>query len=267
MALNVHETHTMEDRRLPFIFHTDTVERIKERGSNWHENIELLCFIEGEGRLHIDERHIAVKAGDVAVINADELHSVVSESCAVYHCLIIDNEFCTENGIDVRRLNFSAVVTDGPLFSEFTRLALEITDPNKPHAIPSIRHGVLGILLNICKNHSTEKSSTGRDVSYAQIKEIVRYLRENFRDITLDKIADHVNMSKFYMSREFKRVMGLTVFEYLNVLKCENARRMLWDGAKVSEAATYSGFENLSYFSRTFKRYMGILPSECKRRG
>ena len=54
----------------------------------------------------------------------------------------------------------------------------------------------------------------------------------------------------------------ITVVEYLNQQRCRHAQKLILEGESISAAAHLSGFENLSYFSRTYKRYIGYLPSE-----
>ena len=50
--------------------------------------------------------------------------------------------------------------------------------------------------------------------------------------------------------------------DYLNFLRCSNARRLMASGKyNVSESAAMSGFKSLSYFSRVYRRQMGVLPS------
>ena len=64
------------------------------------------------------------------------------------------------------------------------------------------------------------------------------------------------------MSRDFKKYTGNTVFEYINISRCKTAATLIASGMSVSAAANECGFENLSYFSRTYKKYMGKLPSD-----
>ncbi|EOU2011906.1 helix-turn-helix domain-containing protein, partial [Clostridium perfringens] len=56
-----------------------------------------------------------------------------------------------------------------------------------------------------------------------------------------------------------------TILDYINHIRCINARNLiLYNGYTISESAYKSGFNNLSYFSKTYKKYMGLLPSEEK---
>ena len=57
----------------------------------------------------------------------------------------------------------------------------------------------------------------------------------------------------------------MTVIEYVNILRCKEAKRLISEGQSVSEAAIASGFNNLSYFTRTYKKYVGELPSSNKK--
>ena len=270
MSRTVYETHTMEDPRLPIIFHTDTVINTPDRISNWHENIEILCFISGKGRIRIDSEWKPVGAGDIAVINPEMLHAVTSDERIIYHCLIVDNGFCTDNGIDVSKNEFCDIITDGKLYSLLCSLAEKLGALREgtadQYAIPEARHGVLGVLIELCRRYvkrELQGDHASQSPAMQTVRNIITYLREQSGAVSLDHIAEHVGMSKYHMSREFKRITGTTIFEYLNISRCKKARKMLYAGAKVSEAAIASGFDNLSYFSRTFKRYMGLLPSEC----
>ena len=55
------------------------------------------------------------------------------------------------------------------------------------------------------------------------------------------------------------------VFEYVNAVRCRNANTFILSGLSISEAAYRCGFENMSYFSKTFKKYVGKLPSKVGR--
>ena len=83
------------------------------------------------------------------------------------------------------------------------------------------------------------------------------------KKLTIDEIADEVGLSKYHFSREFKKVTGLTIVSYINIVRCRNAEKLLIKNEySVHDIAVKCGYENDSYFSKTFKKHMGMLPSE-----
>ena len=260
-----HEIHSYADSRLPFIFH-DTVFQNGEGAANWHTNLELLCFGDGEGDLRIDERVYHVTAGDVGVINSCRIHHIFSGSVQRY-CLIIDADFCTENGVNVALLSFEELFRDPEIFTLFAALAKEVKAKTEgaSDGVLAIRSLVLQILLRLCRAHSQATFVTATpSPRHEAVRAAIRFLQEAKGPVTLEGVAASLHVSKYHLSHEFKHLTGMTVFEYLNSFRCESAKRLLQGGASVSEAAAASGFDNLSYFSRTFKRYVGVLPSRCK---
>ena len=262
----IHETHIMPDALLPFIFHTDNTSR-RRITSNWHENIELLCFIEGRGNLKCGSETYPVEAGDIAVINPNVLH--MTEGELIYHCLIIDRSFCESNGIPILSLYFREIIKSESLFKNFIQTVESIksarSDQSPLCAAPTVRYRVLGLLLELCENHIMSETPEKKihSASSERVKTVMTYMRQNYaKSITLDEIANLVGVSKYHLSREFKLLAGTTIFDSLNIIRCKEARHRLAEGATVFEAATDCGFENLSYFSRTFKKYTGQLPSE-----
>lgn len=84
------------------------------------------------------------------------------------------------------------------------------------------------------------------------------------KKLSLDKISEAVFFDKYALCREFKKYTGQTIIENLNSYRIKNAKELLKDGYTVAEAAYASGFENISFFTKTFKRYAGYLPSHYK---
>jgi len=79
--------------------------------------------------------------------------------------------------------------------------------------------------------------------------------------IELYDIADEAHYSRFHFIRKFKEVYKLTPHQYLMYVRIENAMRLLTTGMPVVSVCGAVGFEELSSFSRLFKRTVGINPS------
>lgn len=94
------------------------------------------------------------------------------------------------------------------------------------------------------------------------IKKAVAYINANYsRSIGLEDIASVVGLSPAYLSRLFKKEMGRTVIDYLTLVRIEAAKRLLWEGkASLEEIAEAAGFKEVTYFSRVFKREVGVSP-------
>ncbi len=106
----------------------------------------------------------------------------------------------------------------------------------------------------------------GKAALSPRARRAVRYVRRNFkRDISLDHVADVVGVSKCSLCRLFKRATGLTFTQYVNLLRLEEARRLLLTSdTYIFQIAYKAGFQNINYFRILFKRSCGCSPSEYK---
>lgn len=252
------------DPELPLIFHFDQIREETEFVMHWQDSPELLYFTEGQAEVACDIQKVVCRAGDVAWIRSGSLHSIraLSSQCS-YHCLIVDREFLENQGIGAD-VSVRLRISDGKLCSYFDALIREMEEKG-PYYKAGVRAQLMGLVVCACR-HYPERH---REITRAQnrkitmVKEATRYLLEHFsEDVTVDQVADAVGFSKYYFSRGFKEITGRTLVDYLNVIRVSHARRLLASGkCNVSESAERSGFTNLSYFTKIYKRYMGNLPS------
>lgn len=236
--------------------------------SNWHKNPEIIYVDKGEGTLQNDGKSYSVKQGDMFIINPETVHHIFSETGIDYYFIIIDEEFCTQNGIAIGNYSFSVEVNDNITKEKFLKVVKETesyTESYNDISPAKVRGAVLELLIDVCEKHSEKKIESREKVAVDYVKKALEYINDNFRnDISLDEIAEHIGINKFYLTREFKRFTNQTVFFCINSLRCKNAESMLQKGATITEAAMMSGFESVSYFSRTYKKIRGYSPSEYK---
>lgn len=96
---------------------------------------------------------------------------------------------------------------------------------------------------------------------------IREYIEENYaQSITLEEIANYVHMNKSYISYLFKKEMGENISEYLLSIRLEKAQNMLRNSKKsIQETANEVGFSELAYFSKVFKKKVGMSPLEFRK--
>ena len=81
-------------------------------------------------------------------------------------------------------------------------------------------------------------------------------------------MAEHVGLSSGYLCRIFKEETGVSINAYINNLRMTYAGELLADkNSYIKEVAISVGFEDQLYFSRLFKRYYGVTPSEYRAGG
>ena len=98
------------------------------------------------------------------------------------------------------------------------------------------------------------------------LRKAVEYLQTHYHEpITLNEVAEHTFVSTYYISRMFKKEMGKNFVDYLNELRIEKAKELLKDVRyKTYEVAEKVGIPDAHYFSRLFKKYVGMTPTEYR---
>ena len=108
--------------------------------------------------------------------------------------------------------------------------------------------------------------SVNMDTKQQLIKESIAYIEKHYQEpMSVSDIARALGTSTSYLSRIFKESTGETIIRTINHKRIEKAKIYLKDtDYKVYEVADILGFENVTYFSRFFKKHTGISPKEYK---
>lgn len=119
--------------------------------------------------------------------------------------------------------------------------------------------------LSLYLNGRIEESSLTQDVAISLLKSTMIMKERIHNEITQEEVAHLVGMSRSYFSQCFKRFFGQSFSDILRQLRLEEAKRLLkQSNYSISEIAHYVGFEDAKYFSRTFKHYANVYPSEYR---
>ena len=98
------------------------------------------------------------------------------------------------------------------------------------------------------------------------VENVINYMAEHFaEDLPSSTLAEYAGLSESYLGRIFKLVTGQAPIDYLIDIRVNKAKDMLQDGATVSDTARMTGFHDVYYFSRAFKKKEGISPSVYKK--
>ncbi len=98
------------------------------------------------------------------------------------------------------------------------------------------------------------------------IQDVLTYIDEHSRDATLERAAERVHLSPSYLSRNFKEKSGESFSQAALRVRMEKAKKMLLNPANRSyDVAYFVGYDNPKNFSRAFKAYYDMTPSEYRK--
>lgn len=133
---------------------------------------------------------------------------------------------------------------------------------------PAVREDTMSILYAIYAEILRVQSAAYIPLTKRkQLDLAVQYISENFADegLDVDRVAEVAGMSASHFRRIFKSTYQLSPIKYINSVRLSRAKEMIrYSSASFSEIANKTGFANLYYFSRIFKKEIGCTPSEYR---
>ena len=120
--------------------------------------------------------------------------------------------------------------------------------------------------------YSTNKLSKKAEINIhdinqlSYVKETILHMENDYNSqLTIDELAKKVSISKFHLIKIFKQITGVTPIIYLRDLRIEKSVKYLNEGHSVTQTAYMCGFNNLSYFIRTFRERFKVSPKEFQK--
>lgn len=252
---------------------------------HWHEEVELIVIKKGQGIVSVDFHSKIVSAGDIVLVRPGQLHAIRQNAfCEMEYENIIfkisllvsdSQEFCAKEFLLPLFQGESASDTfltpSCPSHSDMLCCINRIDElcDTRPRGYQLAVKGCLfqfffSLLANEKKGDPASKVKTK---SLEKLKMTLKYVEEHYPEaIRIDDVAALTFYSKSHFMKFFKEHMGMGFIEYLNDYRLTMAARMLvTETLPVLEIAADSGFENLSYFNRLFKRKYGQTPGEYRK--
>lgn len=117
-----------------------------------------------------------------------------------------------------------------------------------------------------CLEQLAVKNTQAGKKSRDYVEKTILYMEKYYmKDISLEQVAEVSGISSFYLSRLLKQELNQTFVGILTEIRMINALRMLWEGKhSIKEIALQSGYNNITYFYKVFKKYTGMSVGEIR---
>lgn len=244
-----------------------------------HSLLEVCIFLSGK-MLHFSGGHTyRLSHGDIFFARPGELHYALAAEDSLYerYAFWIPEDFFSffSSGDSTALSVFSderrgegrvfrlSAGADEVLFERLERLRESLSGDESIVIFARLCEVISFINKSAEESDSVYGSGTGEIPSV--IHDVVRYVRENYPTVTgVDEVADRFYINRDYLTRVFAKYTGMTVHDYIRVIRLNRARARLADGYGVTETAYACGFNSTSYFIRVFTRSTGMTPAKYR---
>lgn len=250
---------------------------------HWHAQVEINFMFRGALQYRMRGHSVELKAGQLCLFWGGLPHQVVDTTDDAFFVAIhlplvhffrlkLPNEMVHKLTHGATLLTAGNDVTDSPAFERCVRY-LRSSDRAQ------VEHGISELILRIERvrfepHYLVEPEDlpgAGRGCAdqhpFTNVAAICEFIAGNFRhDIDCADIATSVAMHPKYAMNLFKKTTGVTLNEYVNLLRLSYAQALLMqEDTNVLEVAMQSGFRSLSAFNKSFRKMSGKSPSDFRR--
>ncbi|MBR1742331.1 MAG: helix-turn-helix transcriptional regulator [Lachnospiraceae bacterium] len=256
----------------------------KEVPTHWHDEMELIYIKKGTGIVAVDfEEHI-VTSPSILFILPGQLHAISQyrEDTMEYENIIFSPDMLLSRQPDStgtnfihplihRRISVPSIFT--PAFPYYTEISAPIDACDeicrtRPQGYEFYIKSQLFLFFYLLNRHCRDFVTKQKKIqNLEKMKLIIKYIENHYMDrITIQDIADVADFSESHFMRYFKETLGTTFIDYLRDYRLTMAARLLKGSeSAILDIAAECGFDNLSYFNRSFKKKYELTPREYRR--
>lgn len=246
--------------------------------THWHEEAEFTLITEGQALYHIDLAEYPVEAGDLLFIPPLVLHSIslqeypkISSETYVFHMNFLggnSTDICSTRYLTpLMNQEFSMpylIKPEHPAYASLRKIFNQINSlygaavPGHELALKSLFLQTIFLLLQYSKRNLSSDTGTSSD----KLKQVLDYIEVHYAEnITISELAKLCYFSDYHFMRFFKKHMNMTCVEYINNLRLEKSVELFEQGnTSILDVSLSTGFHNLSYFHKVFKRKYHMTP-------
>lgn len=250
---------------------------------HWHDELEAVMVAEGEALVTIGDRTHTVCAGNGFVVNTGTLHSYQIRSGPVchLHAMVFHPRLVGGSMESVFYQKYILPLTKARTSASFflcanipwqaaalkwMERAWEDCVQEPEHYEILVRSALTELLAILCDHVPTDQTGTnpGYFRNAKRMKQMLRFIQENYaEELNTAAIAASAAVSESECLRCFRAVIGTTPIQYLREYRIERAAQLLAESRiRISDAAGCCGFQDVSYFTKTFRKFRGCTPKE-----
>ncbi|AWP27384.1 AraC family transcriptional regulator [Paenibacillus sp. Cedars] len=254
---------------------------------HWHEHFEIIYMRQGHAVFHIDTTPYPVQAGDVIIIPGGSLHVgyALEDGDVSFDCLVVNaslfNEFL-HDPIHARyvapfmegRLRFPVKPAESqPACADCYPMLDEIIDEldsRRPAYQLIVKSKLYTLFVLLSRIFSpvqlAEKTVEPYFMNRDRYKQLIHRIESSIGEkLSVEDAAAQLGLNPFHFCKMFKRLTGRTFVDFVNLTRMNEAEKLLRERTwTITEIAGIVGCSNPNYFTKLYKQYKGMTPSQAR---
>lgn len=245
---------------------------------HFHTELEFLYIPTGSMRVKTDKEAKIANQGEIIFINSKISHSTEFLEDGSSQTLVQfrkpasfrNNLKYLSYFLEMNAVPLFIFKTDDPDYDELLSCILDMVEKNKEKTTTNdfyITSDIYRILAILHRKGIINIEDKFVDIKLMnRILPVFDYIDNHYDEqLTLEDISEKLSLNREYFCRLFKKITGVTIFDYLNFVRVCKAEELFSTEMNFSEISYKVGFSSLSYFNRTFKKYKQVSPSDYKK--
>lgn len=244
-----------------------------------HDFIEIFCLVSGSVNYVVEQGSFELKDYDIVLVPPHSLHKLTIKSRDVeYKRLVLWiskqylDKLSSENSILFESIskftnNGIYLIRKPEFFFEMKPylekiMSIEFTNVfGKDLLIDNTFREMFIKLYNFDINQNKIVEFTGNPI----VLKILDYIANNLKnELSLEEIANELDLDEFYISHLFVKKVGTTIHKYIIKKRLSQGKKLLEQGSSIKDCIQEIGFKDESYFIQSFKKEFGYTPKQYK---
>lgn len=247
--------------------------------SHTHDFLEISIVLEGQANYTIEGQEFQLNAGQIMLFNPGTHHGEEQKQGTYSHQLHIGLTNISLDGLKRNHLpTKNAILNLGEYQWEFLdkawRLVKEYGE-EQPEFQLMVKALIIEMLVLILRSLEKTQDNTvtlalSKNAKRKQylVNHAIYYLENHHtQEITLEQLADTLYVSSTYLSKVFKESTGMSPINYLIQVRLKHAKELLAnEQLTIREISQAVGYQDAYHFSKLFKKYYGLSPSQLAKK-
>lgn len=251
---------------------------------HWHPEVELTWIQSGEIDYRVNEKQYLLTQDQGLFCNSNALHSgyMKDDKNCEYLSITFHPRFIYGYESSILQTKYVNFITSNPHWgslplspevpwqAEILEAIKQIYDWSKQPPVDfelQVHQSITRIWQLLFRHfHTLPETQNQVPEHLERLKAILTFIQEHYSEpLTLEDIAESVNICRSECCRFFKKHMHMTLFDYLLFYRIQQSLPLLKGGLSITDIAGMVGFSNPCYYGKIFKRYMNCTPREYRR--